>query len=167
MLIRNSKLSDLNQIMAIFSNARKFMAENGNPHQWSKNNWPPESLITDDIKNQKSYVCVDENDKVLGTFYYDYGHKIEPTYNEIDNGNWIGDEVYGVVHRIASDNVTKGVGSFCLKYAMEKAKHLRIDTHEDNKPMQNLLIKLGFKKCGIIYAHEDKDPRVAFEWVGE
>ena len=165
MNIRNATMNDLNQMMTIFSNARKFMAENGNKDQWGKNNWPPESLIINDIENKKSYVCVDDNDKVLGTFFYDYGYKVEPAYNKIENGKWKGDETYGVVHRIASDNITKGVGTFCIKYAMEKSKHLRIDTHEDNKPMQNLLNKLGFKKCGTIYVLNGTELRVAFEWV--
>ena len=41
-----------------------------------------------DIKNKKSYVCVDDDDKVLGTFFYDYGYRIEPSYNKIENGKW-------------------------------------------------------------------------------
>ena len=53
MNIRNATMNDLNQMMTIFSNARKFMAENGNKDQWGKNNWPPESLIINDIENKK------------------------------------------------------------------------------------------------------------------
>lgn len=40
--------------------------------------WPPESLIIDDIKSEKSYV---------GVFYYDYGYRIEPAYNKKVEGN--------------------------------------------------------------------------------
>lgn len=78
--------------------------------------WPPESLIIDDIKSEKSYV---------GVFYYDYGYRIEPAYNKIVEGKWIGDEEYGVVHRIASDISEKGIGAFCINYEFDKCKHIR------------------------------------------
>ncbi len=36
-----------------------------------------------------------------------------------------------------------------LRYLVERqCNHLRVDTHTDNKVMQNLLAKLGFKKKG-------------------
>lgn len=54
--------------------------------------------IKDLIDEGKSYVCID-NDKIVAVFYYDYGYKIEPTYNIIDDGAWIEDDNYGVVHR--------------------------------------------------------------------
>ena len=63
---------------------------------------------------------------------------------------------------IAGDGKTKGVGSFCINWAFEKCGNMKIDTHADNKPMQNLLLKLGFKKCGIIYI-ADGSQRVAFQ----
>ena len=44
----------------------------------------------------------------------------------------------------------------------KKIQHLRIDTHENNKVMQHLILKNGFEKCGIIYV-DDGSPRVAFE----
>ncbi len=41
--------------------------------------------------------------------------------------------------------------------------HLRIDTHNDNIVMQNLLPKPGFVHCGTIYVEEDDAPRLAYE----
>ena len=38
-----------------------------------------------------------------------------------------------------------------------------MDTHGDNKVMQNLLKKNGFVYCGIIHVEEDNDPRLAYE----
>ena len=50
-----------------------------------------------------------------------------------------------------------------IRYAIEASGgHLRIDTHEDNVPMQNLLKKLGFTYCGTIYVLRDS-ARMAFE----
>lgn len=148
--------------MKIYAHARKFMAENGNPNQWSKNNWPPENLIHQDILQKKSYVCV-ENEKIVGTFFYNFGENIEPTYEKIFKGEWKNFSAYGVVHRIASSGEVKGVGKFCLNWAFEQSKHLRIDTHSENKIMQNLLKNLGFEKCGIIYVEQDNFPRFAYE----
>ena len=165
MRIRKTTKEDLDAVMTIFAYARAFMEKTGNPNQWGPNNWPPKDLICKDIKEGNSYVCVDDSDKVIGTFYFIKGKDIEPTYRVITDGAWIGDDEYGVVHRIASDGSRKGVGEFCLKWAFEQCGHLRIDTHADNKVMKNLLCKLGFVKCGIIYVHEDKNPRIAYEKI--
>ena len=165
MKIRKTTEKDLPRIMEIYSYARKFMAEHGNPNQWGPTNWPPEYLIREDIKEGCSYVCEGSEGKVIGTFFYKYGKDIDPTYLHIDDGKWIGDDSYGVVHRIASDGSEKGVGSFCINWSYSNSHHLRIDTHKDNIVMQGMLKKLGFVHCGTIYVHEDNDPRMAFEKI--
>ena len=162
MRIRKSTDQDVPRMMEIYAHAREFMAAHGNPRQWSMKGWPPCSLIEQDIQKGNSYVCL-ENDRVIGTFYYIAGNHIEPTYENIENGSWIGGDTYGVVHRIAVDGTVKGTGSFCLDWAFAQCGHLRIDTHPDNKVMQGLLAKLGFRYCGIIYVEEDDDPRYAYE----
>lgn len=163
MRIRKSNETDFKRIMEIYEYARGFMAKTGNPNQWGPTNWPPEALIHDDISNGNSYVCTNEDGRVLGTFFFEYGQDIEPTYRDINDGEWSQNEAYGVVHRIASDGSVKGVGQYCLDWAYEQAGNLRIDTHPDNVVMQKLLEKLGFKKCGIIHVLEDNYPRYAYE----
>lgn len=71
--IRKSKETDVKKMMEIYAYARNFMAEHGNPNQWGPTNWSPEELIHNDIKTGRSYVCVDEEDQVLSTFFYDFG----------------------------------------------------------------------------------------------
>ncbi|MGN0255115.1 MAG: GNAT family N-acetyltransferase [Chordicoccus sp.] len=159
--IRRAVIEDLPCIMGIYAYARKFMASHGNPRQWGPTNWPPESLIRQDIENGTCYVCETQS-HVVGVFYYDYGKNVETGYLHIE-GQWKKDTPYGVVHRIASDGSTKGVGTFCINWAYDKCHHLRMDTHPDNIVMQNLLTKLGFEKCGIIHVQEDNDPRYAYE----
>ncbi len=163
MKIRHTKTEDLAAVMAIYEGARDFMARTGNPHQWGDKKNPPQSRIEQDIAEGKSYVCVDENDRVIGTFYYDYGMDIDPTYAIIEEGAWTNPDAYGVIHRIASSFTQPGIGSFCINWAFSQCGHLRIDTHEDNHVMQSLLTKLGFTRCGIIYLLEDHDPRIAYE----
>ena len=163
MRIRKSEPADIGRIMEIYAGARKFMAEHGNPNQWGPTNWPPEALIREDMSNRNSYVCLNDRDEIIGTFFYVQGDNIEPTYREIEDGAWIEPGPYGVVHRIAADGSEKGIGSFCINWAYGQCGHLRMDTHGDNKVMQSLLKKLGYIHCGTIYVVEDNDPRLAFE----
>lgn len=162
MHIRKTAETDLARVMQIYAHARAFMAEHGNPHQWGPTNWPPEELVLADIACGKGYVCEHEG-QVEGVFFFDYGTDVEPTYAEIDDGSWLSDRPYGVVHRIASSGQVPGVGAHCINWAFEQCGHLRIDTHADNVVMQNLLRKLGFVHCGTIYVYEDRFPRLAFE----
>ncbi len=64
MVIRNSTEQDFDRMMEIYSFARRFMAEHGNPNQWGPTNWPPEKLIHRDIRSGNSYVCVNDEGKV-------------------------------------------------------------------------------------------------------
>ncbi len=162
MEIRHSAPHDFEAIKAIYARARSFMAEQGNPDQWGTS-WPSESVIASDIDGanaEHGYVCVHDN-RVVGVFFYKVGD--DPTYAHIYDGAWRDPSPYGVVHRIASDGSVKGVGAFCINWAFEQCGHVRIDTHGDNIPMQNLLRKLGFEHCGTIYVEEDDNPRMAFE----
>ena len=165
MRIRKTTESDFDRIIEIYAHARDFMAKTGNPDQWGPTNWPPKTLLHNDIREGNSYVCIGDNETVIGVFFFLQGQDIEPTYREITDGAWIGDDTYGVVHRIASDGSEKGIGQFCINWAFEQCGHLRMDTHTDNVIMQHVLNKLGFTKCGIIYVVEDHYPRYAYEKI--
>lgn len=161
MEIRRTRPEDLPRLLAIYERARAFMAETGNPDQWGPRRWPPEELLREDIAAGRSYVC-EKDGKIVGTFCYLFGEAIDETYAVID-GAWSQDAPYGVVHRIAADG-TKGVGTFCLEWALARSGYLRIDTHEDNRVMRNLLTKLGFRPCGIIRL-ANGDPRTAYDKI--
>lgn len=163
MVIRKTAIEDIDAQMRIYEYARKFMADHGNPNQWGPTNWPKRYVIEDDIKSGNSYVILNDDNKVIGTFYYIYGDNIDKTYLNIENGKWEDDSAYGVVHRLAGDGSIKGIGEFALNWAFEKSDHLRVDTHEDNTVMQNLLEKNGFERRGIIHVIEDNYPRIAYE----
>ena len=160
--IRKARENDISSIMKIYAHARTFMAEHGNPNQWGPNNWPPESLIAEDIEQGRCYLCI-LDERTVGVFYFTKGLKVDPAYDVIYDGSWQGDDTYGVVHRIASDHSVKGVGSFCVKWAFDQCGNIRMDTHPDNRVMQNMLEKLGFQYCGIIYVQQDTAPRLAYE----
>ncbi len=163
MKIRKSEARDFARIMEIYARARAFMAAHGNPNQWGPTNWPPAELIRNDIRNGNSYVCMNDAGTVIGTFFYVFGADVEPTYRRITEGAWRYGGPYGVVHRLAGGGSEKGIGSFCINWALDRCGHLRIDTHGDNLVMQRLVEKLGFVHCGTIYVEEDDYPRLAFE----
>ena len=162
MEIRQTAVQDLPRVMEIYASARAFMAAHGNPRQWGPTLWPPEALIRRDISRGKSYVCA-EGGRIVGVFYFDFGQNIEPAYDVIEGEQWLSDAPYGVVHRLASDGSVRGVGAFCLSWALSRCGRLRIDTHPDNTVMQGLLEKLGFDRRGVIHVEEDNDPRYAYE----
>ena len=58
MNIRHSTEQDFDRMMEIYSFAREYMAEHGNPNQWGPTNCPPEALIRSDIRDGNSYVCL-------------------------------------------------------------------------------------------------------------
>lgn len=159
MEIRKTKLSEIDSVMEIYKAAREFMKRNGNPNQWGDNR-PAQSKIEEDIKSGVSYVCEDDG-QLLGVFTYIFGED-DPTYLYVENGQWLNDEPYGVMHSVASLTSGKGVGRFCIDWALEQSHNVRIDTHADNKTMQFLLNKMGFSHCGTIYL-ENGDPRMAFQ----
>jgi len=159
LIIRKATEQDFPEICRIYAGARDFMRDSGNPEQWG-DGYPALDVIENDIRSGLSYVCVCD-DGIAGVFYYSV--ELEPTYSAID-GQWLSDAPYGVVHRIATARGFKGAGAFCLDWCFDKCLNLRIDTHRDNVPMKNLLNKLGFTNCGIIWL-EDGSERLAYQKV--
>ena len=161
MSIRGAVRSDMDTLVTLYNNARAAMAAAGNPNQWI-NGYPQPELIEQDIRQQKSYVCIRDGG-IAAVFFFDFGENIDPCYDVIEDGEWLDPSPYGVVHRIAAADEGTGAGGFCINWAFEQCGHLRMDTHSDNKVMRNLLSKLGFQRRGIIYIVEDNDPRIAYE----
>lgn len=158
MRIRKTRVADIEKVMEIYDSARQFMRDNGNALQWI-NNYPDRETVFGDIEKGQSYVCLDQ-DEVVAVMAFIIGD--DPTYHVIENGSWLNDEEYGVIHRLAS--IRKGAGSYCLSWCSRKAGNLRADTHEVNIPMQNLLVKQGFKYCGVIHI-ADGTPRWAYHKI--
>ena len=158
MEIRKTRPEEIDEVMEIYAFARQFMEEHGNPNQWKKTN-PPWERIEQDIREEKSCVCV-EDGEILGVFYF--AVEADPTYRVIYEGEWLNTEEYAVVHRIASAGKTKGVGTFCMNWAYEQFSNVKIDTHRDNVVMQNMLEKNGFSYCGIIHLQNGEE-RLAFQ----
>ena len=159
MHIRSASTSDLDRIMEIYARAQQFMRENGNPTQWS-NVYPTRGLIEDDIARQISYVVTDDTEKVQGVFVFVIGK--DRTYAVIRGGAWKNDDPYGTIHRIAASGEVPGVFNTAIDYCKSRIDNLRIDTHENNRPMQAAVLRYGFQPCGIVQVRGGA--RLAFDY---
>ena len=159
MIVRKGKVEDIPYIEQIYVHAKEQMVKNNNPHQWDKG-YPNIEVVSADIENGNCYI-LEEKGRVCGVFALFFTE--DPTYSYIE-GKWINNYPYATIHRIASNNTTKGVLKAATEYALQFVDNVKIDTHKDNIVMQNALNKLGFIYCGIIYL-SNGDPRLAFQKV--
>lgn len=159
MNIRPATPADVDRLMEIFERARRFMASAGNPNQWI-NGYPQRELIMEEINRNHCYVCENETGETVGTFCFVPAP--DPNYARIENGAWLDNNPYHVIHRLASDGSEKGIFAACLHWCATHTSNLRADTHADNKVMQHLLEKNGFIRCGIIYV-ANGTPRIAYQ----
>ena len=159
-MIRRASPEDLPTLAPVYAAARRFMAEHGNPTQWSDRYPLPEDLEADVEKGQL-YVWTPDG-AVRGAFVLQLGE--EPSYRHIE-GAWRSEEPYGTIHRVASDGTRPGLFAACADFCKGRMSHLRIDTHRDNAVMQHLIARHGFVLCGTIWV-EDGTPRLAYDWLG-
>nr|AOE10626.1 GNAT family acetyltransferase [uncultured bacterium] len=168
MKIQLSTFEDIPAIIAIINDAKEYLASQ-KIDQW-QNGYPNAEQVANDIKNNESYVVVNDENEVIATAMFTTNP--EPTYKIID-GNWNIDEneKYGVVHRMAIKKEFRKFGlatfmfhEFHMQLLEKNIKSLKIDTHEKNLGMQALIKKLGYTYCGIIYTNYHAK-RVAFEKV--
>ena len=128
---------------------------------------------TDDVQgagaDESQCASVDETqgaaeDVVQGVFALMDGPDV--TYAYIEDGAWLNDEPYVVIHRIASAEDAHGIMKCATDFCKSIAANVRIDTHHNNTIMQRQIEKNGFTKCGVIYV-EDGSARIAYHWTRE
>ena len=146
---RHATMRDLPQMQKIYVRARALMAANGNPTQWG-NEFPRESMIEDDIANQRTMLLVDTcngHERILAQFALCPGE--DPTYAKID-GAWLDNDAYVTIHRIAASGLVRHAARDCIRWALKHYGNVRADTHPNNKAMQHVLESSGFARCGLI-----------------
>ncbi|WP_352418877.1 GNAT family N-acetyltransferase [Proteiniborus sp.] len=166
MEFRKAIEEDVKSIVNIIKQAQTWFKEQG-IDQW-QDNYPNLETVLYDINKNYGYVLL-KNNVVVGTAAVIFDG--EKTYDTIYNGKWISNDEYAVIHRMAIDPNYKGLGLATLffncieKTCLNKGIHsIKVDTHEENIPMQKSFYKNGFQYCGIIYL-EDKSKRLAFEKI--
>ena len=162
MEIRIAAPDDFDAVMEIYSEARKYMAESGNPDQWGTS-YPSADIVRDDIGSGRCMlVCGDG--EILAVFMM--MRESEPTYKIIENGGWLNDMPYITIHRVASSGRAKGIVRFITDHCKKLSDNIRIDTHEKNLTMRYALESCGFFRCGIIHV-ADGSPRIAYQWTAK
>ncbi len=162
MKVRKADMAEIDIVMAIFEKAKLYMHSQGNVHQWG-DDYPPRALILEEMAAGHFY-CIEAAGEVAGVFSYVEGTGVEPTYAIIYEGAWRYNEPYGVVHRLASSGRVKGVSDCCFAWCKQRCNYLRVDTHRDNKTMQQAFVRQGFEPSGIIHLLRNGDERIAYEW---
>jgi RimJ/RimL family protein N-acetyltransferase len=163
-VLKKAELKDSEAIMQIIKEAQHHLREKG-IDQW-QNNYPNKEIVEEDIARGINYILL-KDDIIIGTVVLTFAG--EETYKRIYKGQWLCNQDYAVVHRIAVARafMGQGYGSIILKelekLCLEKGFYcIRVDTHEENRAMQKLLENRGFHYCGIIYL-KDGAKRLAFE----
>lgn len=161
--IRLARTGELSQILAVYEDARRFMALNGNPDQWGRSGYPGEELLKKDVSLGRLFV-IERSGRIAAAFVLLAGE--EPTYRVIREGAWPNEKPYLTVHRLGSVSSEHGLAKECLDFAVsvcrEKGLDLRADTHEKNRPMRRILEEYGFKYCGLINV-SDGTERMAYQ----
>lgn len=161
-MIRVATKEDMPEMLRIYAAARVFMKVKGNSTQWG-DSYPEEEMLWNDIDKQQIFAIIDDDTQhMIGCFVLAGG--ADWTYEVIEEGSWRSDTYYGTIHRIASDGTVSGIFSKCVEFARTKYDHLRIDTHADNYPMQDAVVREGFEYRGIIYTF-DGTSRKAYDWL--
>ena len=158
MITEKARPGDMEEILSIYAGARKFMAERGNPNQWT-NGYPLRADLEQDMRCGSLYVCRTGRIEAVFKFITEP----DPTYGII-TGAWLSSGPYGTLHRVASAGNISGIFDSIVSWASDRCSSLRADTHRDNTVMQRALKRCGFEYCGIIFL-ENGDERLAYEKI--
>ena len=161
MYIRKATYEDIPVLMQVFENAKEIMRASGNLHQWGVG-YPSVEVVRHDIEQGVCYVAADGVGEIEATMAFIPGP--DPTYSYIEGGEWLNNEPYHVIHRIAVAKPGKDYARLLLDWAFERTKTVRIDTHRDNVIMHHILQKYGFQRCGVIYL-ANGDVRDAYQMI--
>ena len=172
MVIRPATEADLPAVLPVFEAAKAIMRADGNHEQWGAPGFPGDALLLHDIARGGGYVIesvipsegsfvIPSEAKESIVAYFALFPSPEPTYEYID-GAWLTDEPYGVIHRIASYPDVHGICAAIIDFAAKRYRHIRIDTHRDNRIMRHLIESAGFTYCGVIWL-PDGTERLAYE----
>lgn len=60
----------------------------------------------------------------------------EPTYAHIEEGEWLNDEPYVTIHRLAGDGGSTGCSNGAAEHCKLLSPNVRVDTHANNTTMR-------------------------------
>lgn len=167
MFIRKSENRDIESIMELIRDAQCYFKASG-IDQW-QDGYPTRQTIMDDIRNGWSHVLITDEGEIAASAAISFDGEV--TYNTLQDGNWLQEGEYAVIHRLAvrSSLKGKGLGQKFIHYTAQICSDrgvdaIRVDTHADNRSMQRMLLKTGFSLTGKITLLSGA-PRTAFEKI--
>ncbi|RVU55377.1 GNAT family N-acetyltransferase [Anaerosphaera multitolerans] len=163
MEIRKAQKEDIKIIYQMYLDGSESLRAEG-VNQWQGVEKPQLWEVEDNLN--QIYV-LDDKGAVATARIMDY----DPAYDKIYEGSWLSNGKYYAIHKVATLNSKKrrGYAGKLLGEIEEFGRKngissLKVDTHEDNKTMQNFLLSLGYKYCGIVYL-EIEGKRFAYEKI--
>lgn len=161
---RKATRQDVDLIWTILDQAIQRRKDDGSK-QW-QDGYPNRDVVLADVDGGVGYV-LEDNGEVLG--YCAVIINDEPEYARL-HGEWITDDDFVVVHRvaIAGGHLGKGLSQTMLQQVEHIAldqgiKSIKVDTNFDNIAMLRIFEKLGYLYCGEVYFRGSA--RRAFEKV--
>lgn len=161
MIFRHATAEDIDRIVEIVSHASQRLGKAG-IDQWQRG-YPNRQSIEQDVADGVGMILC------LGAEILAYGAVIftgEKAYDDLTGGEWLTKGEYAVVHRLCVSEIFVGMG-FAKQFmraaetmAAERVAAMRIDTHPENKIMQNMIEKLGYTYCGDVII---ESRRLAYE----
>ena len=161
---RKAELSEITPIWEILQQAILRRKKDGSK-QW-QDGYPNKDVVQKDIEKGEGFVLVKEQ-RIIG--YSAVLVNDEPAYEKIE-GNWLTNDDFVVVHRVAISEkyLGKGYGKMILKriedFAVSKNVYsIKADTNFDNIAMMKIFESSGYIYCGEVYFRESS--RKAYEKV--
>lgn len=155
---RPATRDDFKRAAALLDVGHQTFAELGIDEGPSKK-YPSARRLMHSIKNSTTHVIEDERGHMIAMFAVSFSP--DKNYARPIDGAWLTDtgahpQPYAELHWVAVDYPARrrGVGMFILDKADQIARtggrsSIRADVYELNKPMQNMLEKHGFERCGV------------------
>ncbi len=149
--LKLAKKEEAQMLLSFIEDAKAFQREQG-IIQWTED-YPDINTIEKDIEKKRGYVIA-ENGDAFGYVCVDFAG--EKSYDRVD-GKWLTDGKYGVIHRLAFGKASRGKGATKAVFALicdlcreKDAVSIRVDTGSENKLVQHIFEREGFRQVGTL-----------------
>ncbi len=153
--VRKAEFKDILGIVSVIDDAKELFRSNHSTQWQDTDGYPNANTFIKDLEQNEVLVCTDEN-KIIGVLVVSFQE--EESYKDIVQGQWLNNNRYAVIHRLAvkKEYYHQGVAKKLLDKAeyviLEKGIYdIKVDTHEQNTSMQRLLESYDYIYVGVIY----------------
>lgn len=153
--VRKAEFKDILGIVSVIDDAKELFRLNHSTQWQDTDGYPNANTFIKDLEQNEVLVCTD-GDKIIGVLVVSFQE--EECYKDIVQGQWLNNNRYAVIHRLAvkKEYYHQGVAKKLLDKAeyviLEKGIYdIKVDTHEQNTAMQHLLESYDYIYVGVIY----------------